>query len=158
MMSNNSNKGFTVVELIASFALTMVIAVFLFEVLIEVKDIYAETALKTKIQEKMGIVSKNINKQINKEGGNIVTVDSANNKLCTVNSKNIVINNNSISIAGQTLDMPASTSISQQGNTDYIKNSCDGNDCYLSFAFNIDSKVLQKPYNYNVIYYYIKQP
>ena len=44
------NKGFTVVELIASFALTMVIAAFLFEVLIDVKDVFAETNIKTNIQ------------------------------------------------------------------------------------------------------------
>ena len=55
-----NNKGFTVVELIASFALTMVITVFLFEVLIEVKDIFADTSTKTAIQQKASIISKNI--------------------------------------------------------------------------------------------------
>ena len=39
------NKGFTVVELIASFALTMVITIFLFEVLIEVKHVFADTSI-----------------------------------------------------------------------------------------------------------------
>ena len=51
-----NNKGFTVVELIASFALTMVIAVFLFEVLIEVKDVFADTNIKTAIKQKSSII------------------------------------------------------------------------------------------------------
>ena len=38
-----NNKGFTVVELIAAFSITMIISVFFFEILIEVKDIFLET-------------------------------------------------------------------------------------------------------------------
>ena len=62
--NNMNKKAFTVVELIASFALTMIISVFLFEVLLDVKDIYVETAVKTSIQQKIGIISKNIKKNL----------------------------------------------------------------------------------------------
>ena len=36
-----NNKGFTVVELLASFTLTMIIVVFLFEIVLELKDVYS---------------------------------------------------------------------------------------------------------------------
>ena len=75
------NKGFTVVELIASFALTMVITVFLFEVLIEVKDIFADTSVKTAIQQKFGIISKNIENTLSTVGSSVSCSGSA----CTIN-------------------------------------------------------------------------
>ena len=50
-----NNKAFTVVELIASFALTMVITVLLFEIVLQVKDIYQTQTVKSAIMEKYRI-------------------------------------------------------------------------------------------------------
>lgn len=66
-----NSKGFTVVELIASFALTMIITVFLFEVLIEVKDTFADTSVKTAIQQQASIISKNIDNSLTPVGSSV---------------------------------------------------------------------------------------
>ena len=83
-----NKKGFTVIELMAAFTLTMVISIFLFELLIESKDIFIETSLKTSIQEKMGIISKNIRAQISKT--KTVTITCSENKKCTIDDKNLI--------------------------------------------------------------------
>ena len=72
-----NKKGFTVVELIASFTLTMLISVFLFEVLIEAKDVFVETAIKTKVEKTMAVVYKNLKSIPNSFAsceGNTITV------------------------------------------------------------------------------------
>ena len=50
-----NNKGFTVVELIAAFSITMVISIFLFELLLEVK---AETQTILQLLVAKGIVTR----------------------------------------------------------------------------------------------------
>lgn len=56
-------SGFTVVELIVSFSLTMVIVVFLFEIVISLKNLYDVTVLKTELLQKQALISDAINKQ-----------------------------------------------------------------------------------------------
>ena len=55
-----NNKGFTVVELLASFSLTMVIVVFLFEILIEIKNLYSEANTKTEVIQKQAVLINKI--------------------------------------------------------------------------------------------------
>ncbi len=142
-----NNKGFTVVELIASFALTMVIVVFLFEVLIEIKDVFIETSLKTTIQEKMGVISKNIKVNLSSNS----QVISCSNNTCTISDESkIVINNNSVTINNQNFNLPDGVGIS-----DYeLNNNCEGKNCFLKVKFNLKSDNLNKPYEYKAVYYY----
>ena len=44
---NLDQRGFTVVELVVSFALAMIVIVFLFQVLIQVKELYVSGVIKT---------------------------------------------------------------------------------------------------------------
>ena len=146
-----NNKGFTVVELIASFALTMVIAVLLFEVLIEVKDVFADTNIKTAIQQKSSIISKNIENLLNPNSNNINC--NSNQGMCTINDKILQIkkNNNQIIINGQNFNMPKSVEIK-----DYqITNYCDDKECYLYVEMILDSANIKNEYIYNVTYYYL---
>lgn len=151
-----NNKGFTVVELIASFALTMVISAFLFEVLVDVKDIFVETTLKTNIQEKMGIVSKNIKNVLppvgSKVAGSGTTFSITNNKGGVTNSGiGLSYDNSSVTVGGQTFNMPDTVSIN---NSSSISNSCTGTECFLKIHLQLDSPNLTKPYMYDVVYYY----
>ncbi len=144
-----NNKGFTVVELIASFALTMVIVVFLFEVLIEIKDVFIETSLKTKIQEKMGIISKNINAYFDKVGYAVSCSDNT----CTLgdNIKVIVVDNNKVTVGKQNFNLPDDVSISSYE----LKNEGEGGEyCFLKVKLNLESDNLSKQYQYNTVYYY----
>ena len=60
-------KGFTVVELIVSFSLTMVIVVFLFQIVISLKNMYTANSLKTELLNKQAIISDKINSSFSKK-------------------------------------------------------------------------------------------
>lgn len=150
------NKGFTVVELIVSFALTMIIAVFLFEVLIEVKDIFADASIRTAIQEKASIISKNIDSILTTNDNQVSCNNSTNLGNCQINGKNFRIdkNNNIIVIDGQNFDLPESVSIKNYS----IQNVCEESNCYLNVKMVLDSANLTKEYNYDVTYYFTTDP
>lgn len=59
-----NNKGFTVVEMIVSFSVTMVIMVFMFELVLLVKDLYISYGLKTELLTKQAIISEKINSDL----------------------------------------------------------------------------------------------
>ncbi len=143
-----NNKGFTVVELIASFALTMVITVFLFEVLIEVKDIFADTSVRTAIQQKAGIISKNIENLMYSENNTI----SCSSNTCQINGKSVTVNQSDsrIVIGTQNFDMPDTVSIQSYTLTNY----CSGTNCYLYLQLILESGNLTSEYDYDVTYYY----
>ncbi len=56
-----NNKGFTVVELITSFALAMVVFAFLFEIVVTLKDLYINSGYKTELLYKQAMISNKIN-------------------------------------------------------------------------------------------------
>lgn len=143
-----NNKGFTVVELIASFALTMVITVFLFEVLIEVKDIFADTSVKTAIQQKFGIISKNIENTLSTVGSSV----SCSGATCTINGKTLKIDQSGkkVVINGQNFTMPDTVDIKSYN----LSNECDGSNCYLYVQMTLDSGNLKKAYDFDVTYFY----
>lgn len=151
-----NNKGFTVVELLVSFALTMIIAVFLFEVLIEVKDIFADASTRTAIQEKASIISKNINNILAANDNRITCNNSTNLGNCQINGKSFRIEkeNNQIIVDGQKFDLPETVSIKNYS----IQDSCDGNNCYLHINMTLDSANLSKEYDYDVTYYFTANP
>lgn len=153
-----NNKGFTVVELIAAFSITMVISVFLFELLLEVKTIFVDTALKTNIEEKTAIISKNINNLFTEEGN---TVSCSSTSSCSINGKSISISHTDavnksdyVIINNQKFAMP-------EDGADHVKitdvnftSTIQGNEGFLIIRFLLRSPNLSKPYNYNVVYYY----
>ncbi len=131
-------NGFTVVELISSFALTMIISLFLFEVLIDVKDIFIETSVKTSIQEKLGIISKNIKSTVKNNGSNA--------------KSKIVIGTDNITVNNQKFNLPADVTIKNKD----ISENCSNSECYIKVSFTLENPNLKKPYKYNAVYYYIK--
>ena len=150
-----NNKGFTVVELIASFSLTMIISVFLFEVLIDVKDIFVETTIKTSIQEKMGVISKNIKYNLPPVGSKVTCNDAStcfltNNKNGVNESNiNVIIQEESVTISNQKFDMPKTVKV------DLNRSSLSvGNNCYLKLNLVLNSPNLSKPYNYSAVFYF----
>ena len=143
------NKGFTVVELIASFALTMIISVFLFEVLLEVKDVFVETSIKTSIQQKVGLISKNIKLALP------TSQISCSGNSCTAGSNIITVNSNNVKIGSQTINTPSF------GGTNVTINdialsapACLENNCTLKVHFKLSHPNLREPYDYTVVYYY----
>lgn len=56
-----NNKGVTIVELVVSMSLLIVIATFLFQIIISLKEIYNSSGIKTELLNKQAIISKMIN-------------------------------------------------------------------------------------------------
>jgi len=134
-----NKKGFTVVELIASFALTMVISVFLFEILIEVKNVFVETSLKSYIVEKVGIISKNIKLSVPRK--------------CTTTSCSglMSISSGTITVNGQVFDFPSGVSIT---NGSVSNPTCSSDNCYVTVQFELKHPDLAENYKYKAVYYY----
>lgn len=61
-------NGFTVVELLVSFTLSLVVMIFLFQALISLKELYVETGIKTEMFNKQGLISKKINDDFKNSG------------------------------------------------------------------------------------------
>ncbi len=58
------NKGFTLVEIIVSFALTMVVVLFLFQLIITLKQIYTNNFTASNLTLKQANISKMINNDL----------------------------------------------------------------------------------------------
>lgn len=69
-----NNKGFSIVELLVSFVLTMVIVVILFEIIISMKDLYVESVTKTELLNKQNLFTDYIYSDIDKYGLNGISV------------------------------------------------------------------------------------
>ncbi len=79
-----NNKAFTVVELLASFTITMIILIFLLEILLEVKNIYYSNEIKTAVYNKNAIAASAINKRLNQYYiVNVLTDESLINSYCS---------------------------------------------------------------------------
>lgn len=59
-----TKKGFTVVELVVSFALTAVVIIFLFNMIFGLKDLYINAVIKTELLNKQTIITQRINKEL----------------------------------------------------------------------------------------------
>ena len=90
-----NNKAFTVVELLASFTITMIILIFLLEILLEVKNIYYNSEVKTAVYNKNAIAASAINKRLNQYYiVNVLTDENLVKSYCTdapENAENIAI-------------------------------------------------------------------
>lgn len=63
-----NNKGVTVVELVVSMTILIVIATFLFQMIISLKEIYNSSGIKTELLNKQAIMSKMINEDFKEKG------------------------------------------------------------------------------------------
>jgi len=57
-------KGFTVVELVVTFSVTVVIATFLLQLILSLNNIYLSSGVKTEIMNKQSLISNQINKTL----------------------------------------------------------------------------------------------
>ena len=62
-----NKKGFTLVELITTFALSAVIVILLMNIIVVIKNIYSKTSIKTELYINQSNLSNAMNKVINKD-------------------------------------------------------------------------------------------
>lgn len=60
-----NKKGATVVELIVSFTLVTVISIFLFQLVISLKELYDNSVIKTELLNKQSLISNQLNSTLN---------------------------------------------------------------------------------------------
>src|SRR5574344_1496163 len=69
----NNQKGFTVVEMIVSFALTMVLVVFLLNIIILIKDAYISNGIKNVLMNQQAVITKQIYDDVGQKKVRIIT-------------------------------------------------------------------------------------
>ena len=156
-----NNKAFTVVELLASFTLTMIIVVFLFEIVLELKDVYTSDAIKTKVLSQNALIATTLNQKLDDESKPISTISCINSQ-CNVLYLNgfeeeIIIEGNKVKIGNQTFSMPENTEIkledeNYQFKSGMISSSIDN--AYIKIAYIVNSDYLKKPIKFSYIYTY----
>ena len=62
------NQGFSIIELIVSFALTMIIVVILFEIIISLKNVYENSVTKSALVSRQNILTDYIYSDLNDSG------------------------------------------------------------------------------------------
>ena len=77
------NKGFTIVELIVSFSLTIVICTLLLQIILSLKSLYDNGGTKTEILNKQSLISNQINKKFNEN--NISSLTSCGENCININ-------------------------------------------------------------------------
>ena len=60
-----NNKGFTLVEMLVSFTLSMILIIILFQLIINLKDIYMSSGIKTELLNKQYLITNKIYTDLN---------------------------------------------------------------------------------------------
>ncbi len=167
-MQKLNNRGFTVVELLASFTLTMLIVVFLFEIVLELKDVYVNSSLKTQVINKNALVTSALNSRIETKRLESATCDNA-QKTCTLIYTNgsaietITIMETKIQIGTtptaitQTIEYPAETTLENidvSVGTNNVATDMYQENKFFKISYKVVNPNLTKDVDYNFIYLY----
>lgn len=157
-----NKKGFTVVELVVSFALTMVVVVMLLQVVSIVKTLYITNGIKTELLNKQAAMSKRINENLNTNTIktaircgtgciNFIYEDNTSDKL-------VVDKNNSLFTFGNyTTKLISGSSFGNINVSNETFNNVDNgkNDSIITISVPIKHKLLgDNDYGVNVVYQY----
>lgn len=163
-----NKKGFTVVELLASFSLTMIIVVFLFEILIELKDLYYEASVKTEVIQKQSLLVSKIRNTLDTNDLSGITCSG---ETCTFNfndispiklevnssSNTIIFNDEKTKFPSdvkfksyeiETCPISSGKPVNDLGQLDGIT----AKNCYFSFNLLLESSRLDSDYPIKIVY------
>lgn len=157
-----NNKGLTVVELIVSFALTVIVSLFLIEIVLILKDTYISVGVRSVLMNKQAIISNRMNQLfmektvMNAErcGDNCVKFifDDMLEEIIYVNTKS-----NMISIGDYANEFPKTAILGNMtATTIHLENIAEGNyNSILKITIPIED-TLVKNYHFDVevIYQY----
>ena len=140
-----NNQGFTVVELLASFTLMMVVTMFLFEVVMELKNIYVSSSLETSVKNENALIARAIN-DVAENGINFADCPGETCPITIDQSSQTVIVNN------QTFKVPNDTSISalEEGGS-FINNQCNSGNGFISFNYKVVSSDFRDGIPFNLV-------
>ena len=155
-----NNKGFTVVELLASFTLTMIIVVFLSQIVLELKDVYLSDTIKTKTISQNSLIATALNKKFDEN--TIIRASCSTTNSCEItysdnSNETVKIENNKVIIGNQTFSMPDNTDISvddvkYQFSTGTLGSLEMDENAYIKIAYIVESKYFKKPVKFSYTY------
>lgn len=155
-----NKKGMTIVELIVSFALTAVIAFFLTEVVLFLREAYVENGIKTELISKQTLISTKINDLFNSKrireakdcGDNCVEIVFDDSSIEQIYFN---VNANLVSIGGYTVKLPESAKIGTITiGTTNLTNSDKFNSIFQIFVPITSNLLKDKHFDVNIIYQY----
>ena len=130
-----SKLGFTVVELIVSFTLAMVISVFLFQIVVSLKNLYTKSITKTELINIQSLVTKQMNENFKK--GIVSLSDCGDNCVEFLYSDNtsdkLVVSNNSLEFGNYKTNLPGDS---------YIRNQNINIASFATFSENTNNSIL----------------
>lgn len=153
-------KGFTVVELIITFSLTVVIATFLLQLILTLNNLYQNSGVKTELLNKQFIISNKINKTLNEK--ELVSLTSCGNNCLNFNYKDstkdvfkIDYSNNILQFGNFTTTLPNDTYF-KNVNIDIIYSTTidyNSNNAILNINIPIhNDKLNNEDFNVNIAY------
>lgn len=153
-----NNKGFTVVELLASFILTMIIVVFLFEIVLELRNLYLNESVKTASINENALVVNAIHNNLN---GKIVTGSNCTGTKCTIthNEGSLVISvsGKTVTVGSQKFEYPEKANLQSVSLTKVgpVNTGAAGINSYFKISYVINSADLDDDINFNYVYPYV---
>lgn len=159
-----NNKGFTVVELLASFVLTMIIVVFLFEVVLELRNVYINESVRTDVINKNAIISNSINKMLEDKPITNVSCTGSSCTITVVNTNTGASENKTISVSGRTVTVDkqkivfsdkvtlTNVSLTKIGP---LSTEINADNTIIKVNYDVESADLNKPIEFDLIYSYM---
>lgn len=152
-----NNNGFTVVELLATFTFTMIVTTFLFEVVLELKNVYMDSNIETLVKNENALIATELNRQIYNK--NIPS--SCAGKSCTLTDGKTIkfdsdSNPNSVTIGVKQFEMSEDAiiedlSIGTQCTTTAPNSS---ENCFLKVSYVVKSPDLKNDIPFNLVLTY----
>ena len=158
-----NNKGFTLVELITTFAVASAIALVLFNVVLSIKNIYSKTNLKTNLLINQANLSNQVNSKVIND--DIVSIDYCDLSVnCYTISYtngdniNLIINEKTISFGNYTYNLLDGSYVDLDNISFYYQtfsNVLDNKDSILNIKVPVRSKEIENiDFGLNFVYLY----
>jgi len=154
-----NNKGFTVVELIVSFSLTIVITIFLVQIVSALNNLYNNSGVKTELLTKQSLISSQINSKLNdKEISSLTACGNYCIQFNYTDNTNDILKvdygSNTLSFGGFKTNLP-SGSYFKDVKIDVVYAATvqiDVNNAMLNIVIPIYSEKIEGDYGVNIVY------
>lgn len=77
------NKGFTLIEMLVSFVLSMVLVIILFQLILNLKEVYMSSGIKSELLNKQNIITNKIYKDLNEK--QVINMENCDSTLVCIN-------------------------------------------------------------------------
>lgn len=160
-----NKKGMTIVELVVSFSLATVIALFLIEIVIFLKDTYVTNGIKSEMVLRQSLISDRINSLLHEQ--TITMVSNNCGEYClelsfednSISTINFDINNNRVIIDDYVANLPSGSKIVDVNFfIENLSSAADNNDSIFSINAKITNDIFKDEiFNINAIYQFKKE-